>query len=102
MENAQNHTFNLNLNITMPPCCQAGGTRAINLKLPAEDPKSAPEIIEHTDDVVLKDYLTVSQVGKVLGKSRQATYIFMQRRGAHLIRMGDFIVMHKDEMPKLQ
>lgn len=58
-------------------------------------------MIDHTKYKPLKGYLTISQIAKILGKRREATYFLIRRNGLQMIRIGDLIIVHKSQLKKL-
>ena len=64
--------------------------------------RGMPSLIHHDRYKPLKGYLTISQVAKILGKSRQATRLFIIRRGLPITKIGEFIIIHKSLLSKLK
>lgn len=61
-----------------------------------------PSIIHSENYKPLRGYITISQAAKILGKTRQATAMFMQRNGCKMIKIGSILIIHKSQLAKLK
>lgn len=59
-------------------------------------------MIDHTKYPPLSGYYTISQVAKLLGRKRQAVYMYARRYAISMIRMGDVIIIPKSQLKKFK